>query len=61
MLQYITKTLCFMPDSQQGGELDGICITSYTSIKSLNADSPGMSWSFTVFRVRVLDGFKPWV
>ena len=29
-----------------GGELDGICGPSYTSIKSPNLDSLGMSWSF---------------
>ena len=34
-LQYTTKAPCFMQDSQQGGELDGICSTSYTSVKSL--------------------------
>ena len=47
VLQYITKTLCFMQDSQQGGQLDGICGTSRTSIKSLNPNSLGMSWRST--------------
>ena len=35
MLHYITTTLCFMQDSQQGAKLHCICSTSYTSVNSL--------------------------
>ena len=59
--QYITQTLCFRQDSQQGGKLDGICSTSCSSTKPPNPNSLGMSCCFAVLRFRVLDGFKAWV
>ena len=46
----------FMQGSQQGGESNGICSTSYSSMKSPNLDSLGMSWSLWCFGLEVWTG-----